>query len=471
MSKQPYMQFILNGVAMRSVGYKTPSPLVAIQLVDAENGSQTNFTVTFHIPGSQEKQAHITSFETMLYEFAQMRGDAVTPCYIEIGWCEDGQVTESLKVQGLFIQFKATVHTGYMEYVCQGTGNFTNFGNVQGLAIPAIRGNYKPSEVLEAVLNYIQANDVFDYDIDHDDEVVPINMSAQVTSLGDLVFGSGSRTGLLQQAYCAGSKSSAYRLPGKMTIDDYKRAGYSNSQIRHLLGPPLTQTQRSASAYSFSIVEPTFYNRGTIRYKNNVNLANYVSERTLIWGGLHTNIISITATYNGLTQQILGSGHTIQTGIGLTLDGEVGVNTANRQNDYSATVPSMYNAGNVLNNLNAISTQFNTDIRVTIVGSPLVFQAAESVRLVVYTGGTLNQVTGIYRVLKVTHQVTGTSYTTELTLKRLDLVSANNTALSMSGYTNPVKTDGKVIAAIANTKLNLGPSCQNITNLMRRGTT
>jgi len=468
--KQPYMQFVIQNIALRSLGFKVPSPLVGINLTNSESGIQTNFKVTVHILGDQRKQAHVGAFEMMLYEFAQMRGDSTTPCYLEMGWADETGILESLSIQGIFIQFTSTVHTGYTEYILEGIGNFTNTATIRGIAIPAIRGNYRPSDVAEAVLDYVNAGDVFDYDIDHDDEVVPICKSSCVTSLGEYINGSGNAQGLIQQSYCEGSRSSAYGLPGNRATGTYLRAGYTKAEVHNLMGSPVAQTQRSASSYTFSITEPTFHTRGVIRYKNNVNLANYVSDDVLIWGGLYTNILSISATYQGVTQTLLGSGATVQTGMGITLKGESLTTLANRQNSYSATVDSMYAAGNVLNNLNAISTQFNTNVQITIVGKPKVFQVADAVRVVVYTGGTLNPITGVYRIIKVAHNINGTSYTTTLTVQRLDLITANNTATSIAGYTTTTRLNNVQKATIPQQqRLDLGQPFQHIINILKRG--
>lgn len=484
MSRQPYMQIVLGGeamrntgltggVAMRSLGYKAPSPLVGIQLDDIVCGDSGNgqgsFSATFNFPGSLENKVHVSSFEMMLYEFAQMRGNAETDCYIEIGWCKEGVIIESLKMQAMFVQFKATVHTGYMEYVCSGFCNFSCMAALQSIAIPAIRGYYQPSVVLEAILNYVKAYEIFDYDIDHDDEVVPIDIEADRTSLNKIIFGEGDKPGLIQQTYNAGSKSSAYKLPGNFTTDELRTAGYTNTEIKAFMGEPVCTTQRSASSYTLNIVEPTFYSKGIIRYKNDVNLVNYVSDDSLIWGGLHTNILSITATYNGVTANILGGGKSVSTGIAMSLSGETATSTANRQVSYAATVNSMFSAGTALNNLNALSTQFNTDIRVTVVGAPKIFKMACTFKLIVYTGGTLNPITGTYKMMKISHKVTGTSYTTELTLKRLDPVSANSTVASIAGYTNPITTNQGKSAATPSNKLYLGPAFQSLSNLMKRG--
>ena len=409
--RQPYMQFVIQNIALRSLGFKVPSPLVGINLTNSESGIQTNFKVTVHILGDQRKQAHVGAFEMMLYEFAQMRGDSTTPCYLEMGWADETGILESLSIQGIFIQFTSTVHTGYTEYILEGIGNFTNTATIRGIAIPAIRGNYRPSDVAEAVLDYVNAGDVFDYDIDHDDEVVPICKSSCVTSLGEYINGSGNAQGLIQQSYCEGSRSSAYGLPGNRATGTYLRAGYTKAEVHSLMGSPVAQTQRSASSYTFSITEPTFHTRGVIRYKNNVNLANYVSDDVLIWGGLYTNI-----------------------------------------------------------NLNAISTQFNTNVQITIVGKPKVFQVADAVRVVVYTGGTLNPITGVYRIIKVAHNINGTSYTTTLTVQRLDLITANNTATSIAGYTTTTRLNNVQKATIPQQqRLDLGQPFQHIINILKRG--
>ena len=467
--KQPYMQFVIQNIALRSLGFKIPSPLVSINLTNAESGIQTNFKVTVHVLGSQRKQAHVGAFEMLMYEFAQMRGDSTTPCYLEVGWADESGVLDSLSIQGIFIQFTSTVHNGYTEYILEGIGNFTNTATIRGIAVPAIRGNYRPSDVVEAVLDYVNAGDVFDYDIDHDDEVVPISKPSCVTSLGEYINGSATQQGLVQQSYCEGSRSCAYGLPNNNPTSMYLQAGYTKAEVHNLMGSPVAQTQRSASSYTFSITEPTFHTRGIIRYKNNVNLANYVAEDVLIWGGLYTNILSISATYQGVTQQLLGSGATVQTGMGITLKGESLTTTSNRQNSYSATIGSMLSAGNALNNLNAISTQFNTNVQITIVGSPRVFRVADSVRVVVYTGGTLNPITGVYRIIKVAHNINGTSYTTTLTVQRLDLITANNTATSIAGYTTPSKLNNVQIASSAKDTLDLGQPFQRIVNILKRG--
>lgn len=467
--RQPYMQFIIQNIALRSLGFKTPSPLVGISLTNSESGIQTNFKVTLHILGDQRKQAHVGAFEMMLYEFAQMRGDSTTPCYLEIGWADETGILESLSIQGIFIQFTSNVHKGYTEYVLEGIGNFTNTATIRGIAIPAIRGNYRPSDVAEAVLDYVHAGDVFDYDIDHDDEVVPISKASCVTSLGEYINGSSTQQGLIQQSYCEGSRSCAYGLPKNRATATYLKAGYTKSEIHKLMGSPIAQTQRSASSYTFSITEPTFHTRGVIRYKNNVNLANYVADDVLMWGGLYTNILSISATYQGVTQTLLGSGASVQTGMGITLKGESLTTQSNRQNSYNATLPSMYSAGNVLNNLNAISTQFNTNVQITIVGSPKVFQVADAVRVVVYTGGTLNPITGVYRIIKVAHNINGTGYTTTLTVQRLDLITANNTATSLAGYTMTSRINNVQSATCSKQTLNLGQPFQHIINILKRG--
>ena len=97
--KQPYMQLVIQNTAIRSVGHKVPSPLVGINLDNAESGLQTEFSATIHVLGDERKKAHVGAFEMMLYEYAQMRGNSTTPCYIEIGWCNESGIIESLKVQ------------------------------------------------------------------------------------------------------------------------------------------------------------------------------------------------------------------------------------------------------------------------------------------------------------------------------------------------------------------------------------
>lgn len=483
--RQPYMEMIINdtqssgkkGIALRSLGEKVPSPLVSIQFTDAENALQSNFTVTLHISGNQNKGYHVGTFEMLLYAFAQMQGGSILPCYIELGWAEDEGIAvdddgrqQLLSIQGQFIKFKSTVKNSYMEYVLTGVGNFTATGNNKGLYFPAVKGNYRPSDTIEDALNFIQAYTAFDYDIDHDDEVVPMYLPAAITSLYSYVYGDSTRAGIIQQAYCAGSRSTAYRLPGRLSSGMYSTIGLSHSQIRGLLGAPVAVTQRSASSYSFSITEPTFHKRGVIRFKNNTNLANYANKEILLYGAQNANVLSLTASYDGYTQQLYGSGASVQTGVGIDIDGNLLTTESNRSNSYSASAPSMYAAGNVINNLNAISTQFNTDIQATIVGNPKLYKIAEKVRLVVFSRGTLNPITGQYRVVKVTHTVTGTSYQTVLGLKRLDPITANNVVSSIAGDGDGTPNiNGSTTAALHSGKPRYAVPYQSVMNLLRRG--
>ena len=90
-------------------------------------------------------------------------------------------------------------------------------------------------------------------------------------------------------------------------------------------------------------------------------------------------------------------------------------------------------------------------------------------RVVVYTGGTLNPITGVYRIIKVAHNIKGTSYTTTLTVQRLDLITANNTATSIAGYTTTPRINNVQKASIQQQKLSLGQPFQHIINILKRG--
>ena len=94
----------------------------------------------------------------------------------------------------------------------------------------------------------------------------------------------------------------------------------------------------------------------------------------------------------------------------------------------------------------------------------------DSVKIVVYTGGTLNPITGIYQILKVSHNINGTSYKTTLTVVRLNLTSANNTVANVSGYTRTTKKNGIQSAAQqADGPLYLGQPFQHLANILKRG--
>ena len=100
---------------------------------------------------------------------------------------------------------------------------------------------------------------------------------------------------------------------------------------------------------------------------------------------------------------------------------------------------NVFQSVNIINDVNAIASQFSGDFTIQIPGTTSQFGVAQPVSLLVMSGNTVSPITGIYNIVSVSHSVSSTFITT-LKVQRLVMSSANqvaaNQGIFVSGSTN-----------------------------------
>ena len=93
----------------------------------------------------------------------------------------------------------------------------------------------------------------------------------------------------------------------------------------------------------------------------------------------------------------------------------------------------MYQTVNIINDLNALASQFSGDFTIQIPGSVKQYNIAQPVSLLVMSGNTISPITGIYNIMSVSHSI-NEQFVTTLKLQRLVISSANQVASSQGIY-------------------------------------
>lgn len=165
---------------------------------------------------------------------------------------------------------------------------------------------------------------------------------------------------------------------------------------------------------------------GTIHYKSNAGLLRSRYMDTLEYGTANTNVMSISGSYNGVSYNIsdLNLKH-----IGFSVDGSGNsiANAGEVVNSWSSSLADAFQASNIINDVNALSSQFSGEFTATVAGTAKKYKLAQPVSMLVVSGNTVSPMSGIYNVMKVSHSISNT-FTTTLQLKRLVMSSANQVA-------------------------------------------
>jgi hypothetical protein len=194
----------------------------------------------------------------------------------------------------------------------------------------------------------------------------------------------------------------------------------------------LTDATPQCSSFSYWIDEPTMTSPGTIHYKSNAGLTTSQVRDVLRYGTSDTNILSFTGSYNGVAYNMTDMNFT---SVGFALDGSGNTIVQNAEvvNSWSQSMSDVFQTVNIINDLNAIASQFSGDFNIQIAGSTKQYNVAQPVSLVIMTGNTLSPVSGIYNIISVGHSISNTFVTT-LKLQRLVMSSANQVASSQGIY-------------------------------------
>jgi len=438
--KQPFCSFTLAGVSLTDFGLAIPSPFCSLTITNAQISSFLSWELKVTVVGDDRKRSNIASFEALLYSAAQdaskYPNSSGIPVSFMIGWINpDGTVGENISYQGFTLKFSASTTGLSMTYTVQGYASVGIKSAMPVYNIPALCGFVKPSAVVEAICRALKIDTYYDLDIDHNDAPTVIEHGDMTTSFNHYVRGDISIEddyadfpGLLKL-----SKSySATREAAGLVHGCHKLSTLMNnlsvSPISNFLKKSIVDSTPQCSSYSLWVDEPTMTKRGAIHYKSNAGLLSTHMGDTLEYGTPNTNILSLNGSYNGVAYNMTNMNYS---DVGFSVDGSGNtiVQASKIVNSWSATLANVYQTVNIINDVNALASQFSGDFTIEIPGSVKQFELAQPVSLLVVAGNSISPVTGVYNVVSVSHRISNTFITT-LKVQRLVMSSANEVAAS-----------------------------------------
>ena len=226
--------------------------------------------------------------------------------------------------------------------------------------------------------------------------------------------------------------------------------------LRNFLKRSIVDSTPQCSAFSYWVDEPTMTKMGTIHYKSNAGLVSTHYGDTLEYGTANTNILSLSGSYNGVAYNMTNMNYS---DVGFSVDGSGNTiaQATKVVNSWSSTLAKVYQTVNIINDVNALASQFSGDFSIDIPGTVKQFALAQPISLLVVAGQSISPVTGVYNVVSVSHKISNTFITT-LKVQRLVMSSANEVAASQgitindgSSYsyaytpTSNIKSVGKVV--------------------------
>lgn len=462
MLRQAFVNFVLAGVNLTQFGLEIPSPVCSLELSNSQITSFTSWTLNVTVAGDDSKKSNAAAFEALLYSSAQAAAKYPNaggiPVSFMFGWLNnDGSIGENVSYTGYTLKFQVSTDGLFLHYTITGYASIGFKFAIPACNIPAVCGVVKPSAVLEGLCKALKVDTYYDLDIDHDDNPTMVNHGAITTSMQEYVRGKYSVNddyntfpGLLKlsKSYnftrdAAGLKYMSGKLSTLMN-------NLSVTSIGEHLKSSYTDTTPQCSSYSFWVEEPTMTKSGVIHYKSNAGLAGMHYSDLLEFGTSNTNILSINGSYNGVAYNMTNMSFS---DIGFAVDGSGNtiVQDAKVVNSWSATLADVFQTANIINDVNALASQFSGDFTIQIPGNVNQYTVAQPVSLLIMSGNTVSPVTGIYNVISVSHSISNTFVTT-LKLQRLVMSNANEVATSQgiiiangSGYNSYSYTQTKNI--------------------------
>ena len=440
MFRQPFCSFTLAGVSLTDFGLELPSPFCSLTISNAQIDSFLSWELKVTVVGDSKKRSNIAAFEALLYSASQAANDYPSskgiPVSFMIGWINyDGSVSDFTSYQGHIIKFVTSTSGLSMSYNITGYASIGFASAIPGYNIPALCGIVQPSAVVEAVCKGLKIDNYYNLDIDHNDAPTLVNHGALTTSFTSYVRGNYTANddydtfpGLLKL-------SKSYNLTREAS--GLKRGYNSLSSVMNnakvtpigdFLSKSIVDSASQCSAFSFWVDEPTTTQMGTIHYKSNAGLVSTHLGDTLEYGTANTNIISLSGSYNGIAYNMTNLNFA---GIGFSVDGSGNtvVQASKVVNSWSSSLANVYQTVNIINDVNALASQFSGDFTIEIPGSTKRFSLAQPVSLLVVSGDSVSPITGVYRITSVTHQISN-KFTTTLKIQRFDMSSANEVATS-----------------------------------------
>lgn len=471
MLKQPFCQFLLAGVSLTDYGLKIPSPFTSLTLNNSQITSMTSWTLNCTVGGDSDNKINIASFEALLYSAAQSAAgysdSKGIPVSFIFGWLDEkGQIAQHLSYQGFTLQFKVSTTGLYMNYEITGYASLAQQSNTPVLRIPEVSGVVQPSAILVGLAEALDVTSYYKLDIDRNDAPTLIHHGALTTSFNSYVRGNYTGQdnydefpGLLKLSK---SYNSSREAAGLNTTKAKKLSQVLNntivSPVSSFLKKSLTDNTVQCSSFSYWVDEPTMTRPGTIHYKSNANIRTAQLSDTLEYGTANTNILSLSGAYNGVSYNISNMNFS-QVGFSLDASGNAIAQGGEIVNSWSSSLADVYQTSNIINDINALATQFTGDFTIQIPGSVNKYDLAQPISLLVMSQGTISPITGIYSIISVSHEVSNT-YITTLKVQRLVMSSANEVAtgqnILVSGAANQSKAYSTTSNILSPYKTNFG---------------
>ena len=481
MKKQPFCTFLLAGLSLTDYGLKVPSPFTSLEISNGQISSMTSWTLNCVVGGDSDNKINIAAFEALLYGAAQAASKYPEaqgiPVSFMAGWLnDDGSIGEHMSYQGFTLQFSVSTSGLYMIYKITGYATLAVQTSMPVLKIPAVCGIVQPSAVLEGLAKATKATNYYELDIDHNDAPTLVDHNALTISFNKYVRGTYSASddydefpGLLKLSK---SYNSSRDAAGLNTTKAKKISQVINNTIvtpiSNFLKKSLTDNTMQCSSFSYWIDEPTMTRPGTIHYKSNANLVVSHFADKLEYGTSNTNILSLSGSYNGVAYNMTDMRFT---SLGFALDGSGNSIVQNSEvvNSWSSSLTDVFQTVNIINDVNAIASQFSGDFTIQIPGDTSKYEIAQPISLLVMSGNTISPITGVYNVISVTHEIS-TTFVTTLKIQRLVMSSANQVAAAqnifVSGSSNyPSSTYNTTNNIISPYKVDFGTIYPDFTHM------
>ena len=440
MQKQPWCSFTLAGINLCEFGLKIPSPFTSLEITNGQIQSCTQWTLNCVVGGEDKRKINVAAFEALLYSAAQKAsqyGNASgIPVSFAYGWLDNkGNVAEYSSYQGFTLQFKVSTTGQYMKYSVSGFATLAIQTNMPVLKIPAVSGIVQPSAMVEGFAKAVKATNYYDLDIDHNDEPTLVNHGPLTTSFTNYIRGSYSGQDdytefpgclPLSKSYNSDRESAGLKSP-IISVRQLISCVSEEERSQYLKQSIVDQTPQ-CSSFSYWVDEPTMTQPGIIHYKSNASLANAYYGDTLEYGTAHTNILSLNGSYSGIAYNMTDMRFD-SVGFAIDVNGNSIVSDSEVVNSWSSSLADVFQTANIINDVNAIASQFSGDFSVQIPGTTKQYEIAQPVSLLVMAGNTISPVTGIYNIVSVAHTISN-SFITTLKIQRLVMSNANAVASS-----------------------------------------
>lgn len=446
MRKNPFVSFLLAGVSLTDWGLKIPSPFSNLTLTNNQITSFTQWELKVVVGGDSENNINIAAFEALLYSAAQSAAgysnSSGIPVSFLFGWqTEEGTVDTYASYQGFTINFKVSTNGRYMAYTLTGYATLAVQTSMPVLNIPAVSGIVQPSAIVEALAKATKATNYYTLDIDHNDSPTLVQHNALTTSFNSYVRGTftgqdnySEFPGLVKLSKSYNSNRDAGGLDNRAKSLSQVINNIRITPLNDFLKMSITDNTPQCSSFSYWVDEPTMTKPGIIHYKSNAGLAQMMRSDVLEYGTANTNILSLSGSYSGVSYNMTNMSFS---SVGFVLDGSGNAiaNAGTVVNSWSSSLSSVFQTANIINDVNAIASQFSGDFTIEIPGETKAYTIAQPVSLLVMSGNTISPITGIYNIVSVSHNIS-TQFITTLKIQRLVMSSANEVASSQGILSN-----------------------------------